>query len=339
MLHELKAIFLQASQLEQQGQKSALVTVVALKGSSYRRPGVRMLVAQNGEMTGAVSGGCVEKEIVRQAQEVFSLGVARVLRYDGRYRLGCEGILTILIEPITKAQEICHALLADFNSRTPVSVYSYYQIDAGANAAMGSIFEFSNNKQLAVNLAFNKQNTQELSCFKQQLAPAIRLVIVGAEHDAVALCKAAANMGMTVAIIAPLDDPKNIKNFPGASGYHGLTPEEITSVNFDARTALVIMTHSFSKDLQYLGNLIGSSLGYIGLLGPKKRREQLLNDLLEYFPAVSDSFLDDLFGPAGINIGAESAQEIAVSILAEILATMRNQQPGSLKYKQGGIHD
>ena len=95
MTHELKAIFEQIEKVQQAGVKGVLASVVALKGSSYRRPGVRMLLLENGIMVGAVSGGCVEKEIIRQADSVFQSGVPKVMVYDGRYRLGCEGILAI----------------------------------------------------------------------------------------------------------------------------------------------------------------------------------------------------------------------------------------------------
>ena len=93
MTHEFKYIVNQAYKNQQNGFKNVLATVVYLEGSSYRKPGVRMLIAENGEITGAVSGGCVEKEVVRRAQSIFASGVPKVITYDGRYRLGCEGIL------------------------------------------------------------------------------------------------------------------------------------------------------------------------------------------------------------------------------------------------------
>ena len=99
MIHELKKIFQVHETSAKASLKSVLATVVALDGSSYRKPGVRMLILENGYTVGAVSGGCVEKEIVRQTASVFSSGEAKIMTYDGRYRLGCEGILYILLEP------------------------------------------------------------------------------------------------------------------------------------------------------------------------------------------------------------------------------------------------
>lgn len=99
MTHELKKIFQVFTSSSAASDTFVLATVVALEGSSYRRPGVRMLISKNGRTLGAVSGGCVEKEIIRQSVSVFEDGIPKMMTYDGRYRLGCEGILYILIEP------------------------------------------------------------------------------------------------------------------------------------------------------------------------------------------------------------------------------------------------
>lgn len=340
MLHELKSLLFTAKTLSNKNIPSLLVTVVALDGSSYRRPGVCMLVAANGQMFGAVSGGCVEKEIKRQAQEVFATSIPKLMIYDGRYRLGCEGVLYILIEPIIQAELLSQAVQQEFTKRRSITLSSFYQKKEGLDASMGSLLELENGTTISLRKEFSKDKAQKkLSHFSNTLKPALRLVIVGAEHDAVALTQAASNIGMTVTIIAPPDDPKTLENFPGATDYFGFMPEQLKSFDFDKRTAVVLMTHSYSKDLQYLGNLIKSELGYIGLLGPHKRREQLLNDLLEHYPDASYEFIDSLHGPAGLNIGAESAAEIAISILAEVLAVMRGQEPGQLKNKSTGIHD
>src|SRR5690606_22223904 len=98
MTHEFKEIVQKGLEAKKQGLKSVLASVVDLDGSSYRRPGVRMLILDNHHMVGAVSGGCVEKEILLQSQTVFKTGQAKIMTYDGRYRLGCEGVLYILLE-------------------------------------------------------------------------------------------------------------------------------------------------------------------------------------------------------------------------------------------------
>ncbi|NNC69380.1 MAG: XdhC family protein, partial [Flavobacteriaceae bacterium] len=119
MTHEFKEIVDQAIINQQKNLKSVLATVVHLEGSSYRKPGVRMLIDEYGTMTGAVSGGCVEKEVVRRAKSVFADGKAKVIAYDGRYRLGCEGTLYILIEPFIISENFSQAFIQNLELRMP----------------------------------------------------------------------------------------------------------------------------------------------------------------------------------------------------------------------------
>jgi len=145
-------------------------------------------------------------------------------------------------------------------------------------------------------------------------------------------------VGWDVTVMASLDDAKTKAYFKEASKL--ITPlyNTINISNIDKQTAIVLMTHSFNKDVQYLLALKDVYPAYFGLLGPKHRRERLMDKLLEYNPDIDFDFIDQLRGPAGINIGAESAQEIAVSIIAEILSVIRNQNPIVLKDKSGNIH-
>ena len=337
MLHELIHIFTQAKAAAEADKKSVLASVVALEGSSYRRPGVRMLINENGELFGAVSGGCVEKDILRQADEVFKSGAPKMMHYDGRYRLGCEGLLYILIEPVTDPEQILAALKTQDHSRKAFEIISKFSKAEGLQNEAQSVFNFSDETQLAVHGAPCDLASEQT--FTQTITPSIRLTIIGSEHDAVALTQLAAAVGFRIDLIAPLDDHKSLQNFPGATNFYHLNPEQITPTQVDDRTAVVLMTHSFSKDLKYLGALIDCPAAYIGLLGPKKRREKLFDGLLEHYPEVAPEFIEMLHGPAGINIGAETAHEIGISIIAEILAVMRGQEPQSLKDKKSGIHD
>jgi xanthine/CO dehydrogenase XdhC/CoxF family maturation factor len=138
--------------------------------------------------------------------------------------------------------------------------------------------------------------------------------------------------------MASADEQKTLEYFTGADEL--LTPlyDTIDTSVIDKQTAIVLMTHSFNKDVQYLSALKDCYPAYFGLLGPKHRRERLVDQLLEFNPEIDLEFIDQLRGPAGINIGAESPQEIAVSIIAEILSVIRNQNPIVLKDKEGNIH-
>lgn len=333
MLHELKNIIRSAQKAQRTGIQTVLASVVALEGSSYRRPGVRMSLQENGKMIGAVSGGCVEKEVFRQAQSVFETGNSKLMVYDGRYRLGCEGILYILIEPLNLNPEFIQAFESQCQSRKSFSIASAYSKEEVNRLKGFSIFNFEDGS-----FTVNSNETDDLEVFIQHIKPGFKLQIVGSEHDAVELCKLAANIGWEVDIVAPPDDPKSIENFPGAAHYFGIDEHQFGAFTFDQHTAVVVMTHSYVKDLKYLSVLRNCKVPYIGLLGPRKRREKLINDLLERHEDIDDQFFDIIYGPAGINIGAETPQEIALSIVSEILSVTRNQKTISLKDKKSGIH-
>lgn len=335
MLHELKDIVRSAQLAQQKGIKTCLASVVSLDGSSYRRPGVRMSVQSDGKMIGAVSGGCVEKEVLRQAQSVFETNEPKLMVYDGRYRLGCEGILFILIEPFVPEADFFDAFEAQCASRKSFGIETTYSKEESDRFKGHSVFHFLD---ASFSVRPNTIADETLDVFKQTIQPGFKIVIVGSEHDAVQLCKYASSTGWEVDIIAPPDDPKSIENFPGASNYYGISEQEFASFEFDSQTTLMFMTHSYVKDLKYLSTVVNKKVPYIGLLGPSKRREKLINEMLERDENISDEFFDRLHGPAGINIGAETPQEIAISILAEILTVIRKQKPISLKNKTGGIH-
>jgi xanthine dehydrogenase accessory factor len=337
MTHELKNIvnaFL-VSQLK--GIRMVLATVVDLEGSSYRKPGVRMLIKENGEIVGAVSGGCVEKEVYRQALSVFKNGQAKMMTYDGRYRLGCEGLLYILLEPFQPDQN-CLAIFQDYiQKRKPFDIITAYQRTEGEVSGIGSSFCFDAEQNFACsnNVVLNKS----LSAFHQAIEPCFQLIIIGTEHDAVQLCSIASFNGWEVVVVSSVKAPKTISGFPGASKVIVCEPNEMDAIPTDNQTAVVVMTHNFARDLLFLTMLSNRSLNYVGLLGPAKRREQIIDQLLGQQPDLESAFLDRLYGPAGLNIGAETPQEIATSIVAEILSVTRKTIPESLSSSNGTIHE
>lgn len=337
MTHEIKLLFQTLKTWQQSGKKAVFVSVVALDGSSYRRPGVRMVINEDGDSAGAVSGGCVEKEIERQAQSVFQSGKAKIMTYDGTLRIGCEGILYILIEPAFLSEELVNEFEHQLKTRQSFTIDSYYYYETGEYDNAGSLITL-NEKTHSLRPSFQPEKTADQSLFSQSFDPLFQLFIFGAEHDAVQLCKATSLLGWDVTIVAAEDESKSIDFFPGAASLITPSFEKINPSVFDEQTAVIIMTHSYNKDVQYLMALQNSNPAYIGLLGPVKRRERVLSMLLEYSPETPIKFLEQIHGPAGINIGAESASEIAVSILAEILSVIRHQEPMALRNKTGSIH-
>jgi xanthine/CO dehydrogenase XdhC/CoxF family maturation factor len=336
MTHELKKIFQVYESTAKTSLKAVLATVVALEGSSYRKPGVRMLILENGSMVGAVSGGCVEKEVLRQAESVFKSGEARVMTYDGRYRLGCEGILYILLEPFDPQSAAIKRFWENVKERNVFTIESYYEQKDIVNSNFGSCLIFGEDQ---FSFQGAPKSDPAFSVFSQSMDPGIQLFIVGAEHDAVQLSALASGIGMEVIIVANPTEEKSSDHFPGSERLLAITPEVFPTNEIDEQTAIVLMNHSYAKDLQYLITLKARNPFYLGLLGPYKRREDLLNAFLEQCPETEDTFLECIHGPAGLDIGAVTPQEIAIAILAEILMVARNRIPVKLRDKKGSIHN
>ncbi|MET1259362.1 XdhC family protein [Flagellimonas sp. DF-77] len=332
--HELKKIFKAFSAANEKKHKTVLASVVALEGSSYRQPGVRMLIIENGDMVGAVSGGCVEKEVKRQAQSVFEKGIPKVMTYDGRYRLGCEGVLFILIEPFEPSSEVVEAFWQRIDTRKPIGIQSHFEPRIEENQGFGSQLHVD---EVTLPLRPVDQPYVGPTVLEQRLDAPFRLLIVGAEHDAVQLCAMAALMGWEVIVVAPPNEEKELKDFPGAKAMAYAEAETLT-VQGDVHTAIILMTHSYVKDLKFLLQLKSHRFAYFGILGPARRREKLFHEALEHDPDLSLEFLESVNGPAGLDIGADTPQEIALSILAEILGTTRNRDGSPLKDKEGRIH-
>lgn len=339
MTHEFKDIVNAYIKAKDKGLKAVLATVVDLNGSSYRKPGVRMLVLENGEIIGAVSGGCVEKDIIRKAETVFEKDKAIMMTYDGRFRLGCEGILYILLERFQLSDDGVDLFQDCITNRTNFKIRSIYSNKEGAIANIGSYLEIDSIQHPISDILTEEKNSQEkLSVFEQLMPPCFKLMIFGAEHDAVQLCQFAALNGWEVTIVTGPLESKTIAHFPGANVFHAaaLDIQELNKI--DEETAIVIMSHNYANDLKFLMELKDTKPAYIGLLGPAHRREKLLSQLIEYCPDINEDFVEQIHGPAGLNIGAETPQEIAISILSEILTVIRKKNPIRLKEKKGGIH-
>lgn len=339
MTHEFKDIVSAYLKAKDQGINAVLATVVDLNGSSYRKPGVRMLVLENGKMIGAVSGGCVEKDICRQAATVFKEKKPIMMTYDGRFRLGCEGILYILLEEFQPSEECIRLFNTCISDRNKFKIGSYYSNEEGQSDGIGSYLDFNSNQHLISGKSVDHWlSDKNVSLFHQTMPPCFKLMIFGAEHDAVQLCQFAALNGWEVTIVSGPLESKTITNFPGAGTFHTTSLDAVELNKIDDETAIMLMSHNFANDLKFLMELKNTKPAYLGLLGPAHRKEKILSQLIEYCPEIRESFIDRIHGPAGLNIGAETPQEIAISILSEILTVIRKKTPILLKEKKGGIH-
>lgn len=340
MIFEFKNCINSFVKANKKGLKTVMATLVALEGSSYRKPGVRMLLQEDGTMTGALSGGCVEKEILKQSESVFRTNQPKMMTYDGRYRLGCEGTLYILIEPFHPDDALMVEFEKALEERKAFQIITSYSRQEGVNDDWGSFIRFNKDNGFGFSKKANREakGSSASLIFEQQLEPRFRLVIVGAEHDAVQLCLVASILGWEVVIVTNAANQKTALDFPGAHQLLKVEPGELQLNGLNQHTAIVLMTHGYAKDLQYLLALKETRPVYIGLVGAMKRGQRMINDLVEHHPLVEEDFLDKIHGPAGLNIGAETPQEIAVSICSEILAVTRQQKPDFLKNKRTSFY-
>lgn len=351
----------------------ALATVVHVQGSSYRRPGARMLVTEDGRLTGAISGGCLEGDALRKARLVMMQQKPMLVTYDTTDEddatlgvgLGCNGIIQILIEPIDPAnpdnpiaffktffrdrQTAVLVTLFSLESRTAEqpgtclfipeigSIKSTY-----TDAILDETLRADANDVLKCQQSITKSYVTAvgvLTAFMELLQPAISLVVVGAGNDAIPLTDMAAILGWQVTVVDGRANYATPERFPAAQRVLVSKPEQVLAQLVpDQRSIFVLMTHNYNYDRAVLRQLLPLQLLYIGSLGPKKKLERMLNELQGEGLHISEQMLQNIYGPTGLDIGAETSEEIALSILSEIKAVLSKKDSTSLREKAGTIH-
>ncbi|MDN3690307.1 XdhC family protein [Cyclobacterium jeungdonense] len=374
-MKEIKSIVAAHESAVQNGEASALATVVKVDGSSYRRPGARMLVTENGQLTGAISGGCLEGDALKKAQMVIFSQKSMLVTYDTTddddakfgVGLGCNGIIHILIEPILPEQEnnpisLFKRCLENRADKVLITVFNTQEKRAtqvgtcllaseqqfvqnpGANQVSDSFQSFASNKAKEVlkkkhSLITPLDSQSSLQAFVEFVPAPIKLVLIGAGNDVIPLTRLADVMGWEMVLVDGRSDYATTARFPMVSQLLiGKAQEVLPQLNPDQRTALVLMTHNFDYDLQIMKGLFPYTFPYLGVLGPKKKLEKLIENLETAGIQLEEAQLQCIYGPMGLNIGAESPEEIALSVTSEIMTVLSGQQPNHLKNRQGPIH-
>jgi xanthine/CO dehydrogenase XdhC/CoxF family maturation factor len=351
----------------------ALATLVKASGSTYRRPGARMLVLTNGESAGAVSGGCLERDVVEKAQAAHEKGESVLLTYDTSAEedivlgtgLGCKGAVHILVEPLgagSSANELIRFVGGIFQQRrsgaaatvfqiqgnVPVRIGNRVMLDAAGNVS-GRIEDQSLNKKMfaaaAEALAANRSQTMEfelpggkVEVLVEVIHPPTPLVIFGAGYDAVPLSRMAKEAGFHVTVADVRPAYAQASRFPEADAIKVVRPEEIAMLGLNQDTAAVIMSHNYLTDCGFLKAVLPLNFRYVGLMGPRVRALKMLQELREAGLDISKEFLQRIHNPVGLDIGAENPEQIALAILAEIQAVMAGRPGSSLREKKGPIH-
>lgn len=346
-------------------KKTALATVVQVEGSSYRRPGARMLVTEDGEITGAISGGCLEGDALRKAQFAIFQQKNKLEIYDTTddednklgIQLGCNGIVYILFEPIQidDSNNPINLLKKVAEQRKDAVLITLFNKDKnavqkGTCCLVGedeSIFipnEIKALKTQCKNVLVEKLSAvqhYESSCsvLFQFIPPAIQLVIIGAGNDAQPLAEMASLLGWNIIVIDGRPTYATQQRFAKANKISLTKPSEILSaIDIDEQTAVILMTHNYNYDIAALERLINTNCKYIGTLGPKKKLNKMFDELSEKGVMIDGKILHNMYGPVGLDIGAETAEEISLSIVAEIKAVFAKRNGNSLKEKRFAIH-
>jgi len=356
--------------LDAQGQRMALATIVAVRGSTYRRPGARLLVPEEGAPIGNISGGCLEGDVADMARVVMREGTARLAGWDltadddavWGLGLGCNGAIEVFIEPAEQAAAVTHALRMALEQERPICVVTVLSSEAPELVAPGARLVVPADGPIEGSLGHADVDAEAIGlarealeagrseirtfvhgvrAFVEVLEPPLRLVICGAGHDAIPLVHAAASVGWRAVVVDDRPAFLTPERFPLAHAFIPVEePGEVAAAApLDARTFAVVMTHNYLRDRDYLRGLLTSDVGYIAMLGPSARTHRLLSDLGDEGVEITDADRARIHGPAGLDLGAEGPDEIAQAIVAEIVAVRHGRRGGSLRERPGPIHD
>jgi xanthine dehydrogenase accessory factor len=284
----------------------ALATLVQTEGSTYRKPGARLLVDPGGGTLGVLSGGCLEEEIGRRGQLVIENGVPVLLAFDTKRLYGCDGQLKILVERIPEAGSdgnLITQIGRSLRDRERCRVRTCFEGDQLGSELLRSGVLLAERRGVLIDT----------------ISLPVRLLLFGTGPEIEPITQLAENLGWV------------IERF-------GHPSELAEDFRPDAQTAALIMTHNFGRDLMALDRLLPFQLRYVGLLGPRKRHAELLARLGEYRPLDFDADIRNLFAPAGLDIGSEAPEEIALSIVSEVAAGLSNRSGGFLRERKSDIH-
>jgi xanthine dehydrogenase accessory factor len=365
--HETSQILAHAAALAQAGRRAALATVVRVQGSAYRRPGAKLLVADDGTMIGNVSGGCLEADVREWALAALRSDPPRLLHYNTGgddhavwgLGLGCNGAVDIFVQPATTAAavETGAQLRSLLDGDAPFAVVT---VIAGerAESLLGRVLVVARDGVLAGSTGDSVVDREAaskaaallaaaesgvhavaglLQVFVEVLKPPPRLLVFGAGDDAVPLVRYARDAGFRVTVLdhrsgylAPARFAEGTRLLQGRAE-HGIP--DLPPLGPDVYA--VAKTHSLLHDREWVRRLLDSPVVYIGILGPRARTEEILRQLGVIEGTAASA---RVFGPVGLDLGADGAEQIAFSIVAELLAVRAGREPNHLRDTAGAIH-
>ena len=331
-MNELQAIV--AALLGPSAGSSVLATLVQVEGSSYRRPGARMLVTADGQRIGSISGGCLEEDVLVRAARVLATGLPEAVVYDTASEndlvwgvgLGCHGIVRVLLEKLPPRPDWAERVAANLAARhqTPLAV----RHATTEPSAWGT------------HLAHDIGTGDSAGLFLQTIDPPPALVVFGAGDDGRPLMRLAKELGWHVTVADPRASLATTDRFPHADALVvGPADQLVAQVDPGADALAVVMTHHYLHDRPLLRALLTRPLAYLGLLGPKKRAEKIIADLTRSGFAITPAMRARLHAPVGLDLGADSPAEVALAILAEMQAVLGRRDARPLRERLRPIHE
>lgn len=325
-MHELEKIAEAVERTVREGKRGLLVTVAGTKGSTYRRAGARCVIDQDGGITGAISGGCLERDLAERARSWKDGFDARLLSYDSTdfddvifgLGLGCRGTIEVLVQPF----DVSHRPAVPRPPKREPAIVATVLASDSRDYRAGDAFPLERIASVTANPVSRTVRLLADDCdvLVEVVRPQRAIVIFGGGADVDPVALLAANLGWRVEAIS-------------AKTCH---PDEVAStLDLSGFDAAVVMTHNFLYDLSLLEALLPSPIAYVGLLGPKSRGEELIQKMKQFTPDMRER----LHTPIGLDLGADSPEEIALAIVAEIQGVLSGRVSGSLREKSGPIHE
>ncbi len=373
-MRELEFIIAQYENLSSQGTGCVLATVVHVEGSSYRRAGARMLVDEFGNITGAISGGCLEGDALRKALHALHQQKNKLITYDTSddddaiigAQLGCNGIIQVLFEPLNygDVSNPCELLKAIVAQKHALTIVVQFNLDrskeqAGTILLIDKNLKYSGKKpekelfdlileQAQLTLQNKRSHFAEFTIheetqhlFIQNYQPPVKLIIVGAGNDAQILAQQGELLGWEVIVTDGRPTHANKERFTSSCQIIVTKPEQtLENIEIDQRSCFVLMSHNYKYDLAVLKLLLAEDqIPYIGILGPLKKYQRMQNDLNTEGFYITEEFEKRIHAPIGLEIGAETPAEIGLSILAEIQSVLTQSSARPLREKSEPIHE
>jgi len=330
---ETAEILSRLAELRAAGRRAALATVVRIVGSAYRRPGAKFLIGESGDTLGSVSGGCLEADVREVAKGVMETGKPSLRHYSTGtdedivwgLGLGCNGLVDVFIQPATEgplaelADRLRELLAGD-------SAFAIATVLDGKEAGSATILE-PEGANSAV------QTVGDAQVFIEVLSPPPHLIVCGAGDDARPLVAYAADAGFRVTVVDHRQGLMQQEWFPQTARLVLARPEEPVDLPPAARSLAVVKTHSLKHDREWVRRLLAAGLPYVGVLGPRARTETILREI-----GATSSETERVFGPVGLDLGADGPRQVSLAIVAELLAFIAHREPRHLSERREAIH-